>query len=45
MLIEYIRYTVTPDRADDFAAPYRVARRALDASPHCFGYELSRGES
>jgi quinol monooxygenase YgiN len=43
MLIEYIRYTIAPDRADQFTEGYRSASSALDASPHCLGYELAQG--
>jgi quinol monooxygenase YgiN len=43
MVIEYIRYTIPPQRADEFVAAYRAASSALDESGHCLGYELSRG--
>lgn len=43
MLIEYIRYTIGPDRADQFTEGYASASSALDASPHCLGYELAQG--
>lgn len=43
MIVEYIRYTIPPDRAQAFGAAYRDARLALDESPHCLGYELSQG--
>ncbi len=42
MIVEYIRYSVPTARHDDFVAAYRDASAALDASPHCLGYELSR---
>ena len=40
MIIEYIRYEVTDP--DGLARAYEEASRALDASPHCLSYELSR---
>src|SRR5689334_6412653 len=40
MIVEYIRYEV-PD-ADPFLLGYQTARAALDVSPHCLAYELSR---
>jgi quinol monooxygenase YgiN len=43
MIIEYIRYTIPPEQAEEFEAAYQQASRALDASEHCLGYELSRG--
>ena len=42
MIVEYIRYTITPDRAAAFEAAYTTAREALDASTHCLGYDLTR---
>lgn len=43
MIVEYIRYTISADRAEGFQAAYQTASGALDASSHCMGYELSRG--
>lgn len=43
MIVEYIRYAISAERAEDFQAAYRSASGALDASSHCLGYELSRG--
>lgn len=40
MIVEYIRYEVSD--ADGLVQAYESARSALDASPHCLGYELSR---
>jgi quinol monooxygenase YgiN len=40
MVIEYIRYEV--EDAAALTRAYEAARSALDASPHCLGYELSR---
>ncbi len=42
MTVEYIRYTVAgAARGADLVAAYEIARRSLDASPECLGYELS----
>lgn len=43
MIIEYIRYIISSDRAEGFQAAYRTASAGLDASSHCMGYELARG--
>lgn len=43
MVIEYIRYTVPAERADEFVDAYRRAGAALDADPHCGRYEVARG--
>jgi quinol monooxygenase YgiN len=40
MIIEYIRYEISDAAA--FTSAYDAGRRALDASPHCLAYELSR---
>jgi quinol monooxygenase YgiN len=40
MIVEYIRYEVADPSA--FMSAYEEGRRALDASPHCIAYELSR---
>ena len=42
MIVEYIRYTIAPDRADGFVSAYETAGASLRASEHCLGYELSR---
>jgi quinol monooxygenase YgiN len=42
MVIEYIRYRLPQDTADQFIADYGKAARVLDDSPHCQAYELSR---
>jgi len=42
MIVEYIRYRVPAEQADALIAAYRVAVESLRASPHCFGYELTR---
>ncbi len=43
MIVEYIRYDVPADRHNQFEAAWAEARSALDGSPHCLGYEVSRG--
>ena len=40
MIIEYIRYEV--EDAAGLIQAYEAARQALDSSPHCLAYELSR---
>lgn len=42
MVIEYIRYRIPEEQQERFEAAYGEARRPLQASPHCLGYELSR---
>jgi quinol monooxygenase YgiN len=42
MIVEYIRYQLTPERVEAFLAAYGEAQTSLRASPHCLGYELSR---
>jgi heme-degrading monooxygenase HmoA len=41
MLVEYLRYTVSPDRKTDFEDAYHKAQEQLQSSPHCLGYELT----
>lgn len=43
MVVEYIRYTVTPALAAEFEDAYRRAGRVLDADPHCLRWEVARG--
>jgi len=40
MIVEYIRYEISD--AEPFLRGYEAARVALDSSPHCLAYELSR---
>jgi quinol monooxygenase YgiN len=40
VIVEYIRYDVTDPAA--FLGAYEQARTALDVSPHCLAYELTR---
>jgi quinol monooxygenase YgiN len=42
MIVEYIRYEIAD--AQPFLVAYETARAALDESPHCLAYELSRCE-
>ena len=42
MIVEYVRYVIPQDRREAFEAAYAEASAALDASPHCQAYDLSR---
>jgi quinol monooxygenase YgiN len=42
MVIEYVRYKIPADKADEFVAAYATAGEALRKSSHCLGFELSR---
>jgi quinol monooxygenase YgiN len=42
-VVEYIRYTIDDGRAQAFEQGYRWSGEALNASPHCEQYEVSRG--
>lgn len=42
MVIEYVRYKIPADQADQFVAAYATAGEALRKSRHCLGFELSR---
>ena len=42
MIVEYVRYELAEDRGEAFEAAYAQAAAAMDASPHCLAYELSR---
>jgi quinol monooxygenase YgiN len=42
MVIEYVRYKIPADQADQFVAAYATAGEALRKSSHCLGFELSR---
>ena len=42
MIVEYIRYTIDAARADEFVQAYAKAGESLQASTHCFGYELTQ---
>lgn len=43
MVVEYIRYAISPERSAEFEAAYASASRVLDADPHCLGYEVAQG--
>ena len=43
MVVEYIRYNLSPDRAEEFERAYHRAGQVLDADPHCAGWEMARG--
>jgi quinol monooxygenase YgiN len=42
MIVEYIRYTIEPSRAQELLGAYEVASKSLEESPHCLGYELTQ---
>ena len=42
MVIEYVRYKIPADQADQFIAAYATAGEVLRNSSHCHGHELSR---
>jgi quinol monooxygenase YgiN len=42
MLVEYTRYQLAPERQVAFEEAYGKAQTALQASPHCLAYELTR---
>lgn len=41
-VIEYIRYRIPPERAQEFVAAYEAAAIQLRESEHCLGYELTQ---
>ena len=41
-MIEYIRYRIPPERAQDFITAYRAAAAPLLGSEYCMGYDLSQ---
>ncbi|WP_341976365.1 antibiotic biosynthesis monooxygenase [Microbacterium sp. LWO13-1.2] len=41
MIVEYVRYRIQAEKADEFRAAYRQAAEALRESPHCLNYELA----
>jgi quinol monooxygenase YgiN len=43
VIVEYIRYTVPPERAAEFQKAYADAAVVLAADPHCLGYEIGQG--
>ena len=42
MIVEYVRYTLAPERREAFEAAYGAAQASLAASPHCLAWELTR---
>jgi hemoglobin len=42
MIVEYVHYHLTKSDPEAFEAAYARAAQALDASPQCLAYELSR---
>ncbi len=43
MIVEYIRYLLTPERAEEFERAYARAGELLDRDEHCLRYDVSRG--
>lgn len=43
MVVEYIRYTVPGERAEEFEQAYATASKVLDDDEHCLRYEIARG--
>jgi quinol monooxygenase YgiN len=43
VVIEYIRYSVPPERAGEFEEAYKAASSVLDSDPHCLAYEIAQG--
>jgi quinol monooxygenase YgiN len=43
VVVEYIRYSISPDQAAEFEQAYEQAAKVLDQAPECLGYELSKG--
>jgi heme-degrading monooxygenase HmoA len=41
MVVEYVRYAIPAERAEEFEAAYARAATALGASEHCSAWELS----
>jgi quinol monooxygenase YgiN len=44
MIVEYIRYKVTPEQRDAFIQSYKNGSEQLDASKFCLAYELAECE-
>lgn len=43
MIVEYIRYAVPPELAEEVEDAYRRGGLVLDADPHCLSWEIARG--
>lgn len=42
MIVEYVRYQLSPEDRADFEATYRQVGPLLTASPHCLRWELRK---
>lgn len=42
MVVEYIRYQIAQGDSAAFEKDYDLAQEALEASPHCLGWEITR---
>lgn len=42
MIVEYIRYTIPPQRSQEFEDAYAGAAAVLERSAHCEAYEVTR---
>jgi quinol monooxygenase YgiN len=43
MVVEYIRYSVPADQAEQFELAYQRAGEVMEADPHCVRWEMARG--
>lgn len=43
VIVEYVRYDIPGERAEEFATAYAKAATTLEADEHCLGYEVARG--
>jgi len=43
MVVEYIRYSIAPERAAEFEQGYQRAAKVLAQAAECLSYELSKG--
>ena len=44
MIVEYIRYKISPSETPNFLEAYKKGSKQLDSSEHCLGYELTECE-
>ena len=44
MIVEYIRYKISPSETLNFLDAYKKGSQQLDSSEHCLGYELTECE-
>jgi quinol monooxygenase YgiN len=42
MIVEYVRYTIPPERREAFEQAYGDAQASLAQSPHCLAWEMAR---